>query len=370
MVHSGVQQFVRWVDKHRERLRLKAPATGAQVADLEQALGMPLPEDLKQVLFRFNGGDLPSGELLSAGTGDGTMEALMRELGSLAAADVLDAELLLPFHNSGEGSILCFDRTSGPLSDTWPVVDYYEDTGEIRLVYRTFDGWCRASVAEWTSPDFGAAFCLDTYLRQGERHAHLEPDVSTAHATAAHGYRRAGRPEDALHGYLRAARCVPALPWCDWEALKLAVLLVQPSAALEAATRLSSPAPPLRWAERETTPAQVAVAIGRIAGIEGENQPWVRLLDQLLSQAQGHEVGVIHGIKDAIANQRAVPPPPQFQEDPVVPPRDDLPGWWKAARQAYAYGALRDDDLVLDPALDPLRSRYDFQELLAIRREF
>mgnify|MGYP006992420993 CR=1 FL=1 len=58
------------------------------------------------------------------------------------------------------------DRSAGPVSDTWPVVDYYPDTGEERMIHRTMDGWCQTCVNEWESGDFGAEFTLDVYLRR------------------------------------------------------------------------------------------------------------------------------------------------------------------------------------------------------------
>ena len=123
-------------------------------------------------------------------------------------ADVsfLDPELLLPFHRTEAGSYLAFDRSAAPVSDTWPIVDYDLETGERRLIHRTFDGWCRLCVAEWTAPDYTEEFTVEKYLLQGERHASIEPDVSIAHVTVAHANRRAGEPEKALESYLKACR--------------------------------------------------------------------------------------------------------------------------------------------------------------------
>jgi hypothetical protein len=370
-MHSGVTRFVRWIEAHKGELTLNPPSTGADLSMLEQQLGTPLPDDLRQVLTRFNGGILPSGQLLPAGTGPGTIEAAMRQLATLMKVDILHPELPLPFHRTTEGSVLAFDRGGGPVADTWPIIDYYEDTGDTRLVYRTFDGWCRTCVAEWESPDFGAEFSLEKYLRQGERHAVLEPDVSTAHATVAHAQRRVGNPDAALEAYLRAARCIPPLPWCDWEALKLAVLLHKPREALEAATRLSSRAPSTKWRERETSPTQVADVIGRIAMRARDPNAWSHLLDQLDEQAgNALDRAHIHAVRKAVLQGQSLPKTNRARDGSAPAPMDDLDAWWKNAQEAYREGSLREDDILLDPALEPLRRRFDMRELLRIRREF
>ncbi|MBC7171380.1 MAG: SMI1/KNR4 family protein, partial [Polyangiaceae bacterium] len=249
-----MSSFIQWIESHGDHpsVKVNPPATTADLAMLERELGGPLPTDLRIVLTRWNGAQTPSGALIPVGIEPGTIGAGVREYAQRVGRDFLDPELLLPFHRTLEGSVLTFDRSAGPVSDTWPIVDYDEESGEHRLVYRTFDGFCRACVAEWTSDDFDAEFDLDTYLRRGQRHAALEPDVASAHATVAHALKRAGRPEEALASYLEAARCVPPLPWCDWEALKLAAILGDSTAALEASTRLAMLAPGAAWSKRET----------------------------------------------------------------------------------------------------------------------
>ena len=245
-MHRGVQDFIAWIEQHPHLggLTRAAPATAAELALVEERIASPLPADLRFVLSRYNGGELPSGQLLSAGEGSpDSMLAVADELAERLHMPVRDPDLLFPFYRSDDGGILAFDRSAGPVADTWPIIDYYLESGEQRLVHRTFDGFCRLRVAEWTSADFGAEFTLASYLRSGERHVAIEPDVSVAHATVAHALRRAGRPEDALVAYLAAARCVPAQPWCDWEALKLAALLGDGRAAWEALVRLTARAP-------------------------------------------------------------------------------------------------------------------------------
>lgn len=368
-----MQHFIRWVEDNRDTpgLVVNPPAQPAEVESLERQLGMMLPVDLRTVLLRFNGAALPSGTLLTAGVGPGTIENAVRQFADRVGADFLDRELLLPFHRTLEGSLLAFDRSAAPVPDAWPIVDYYDDTGEIRLVHRTFDGWCRTCLADWSSSDFQQPFSLDKYLRQGQRHAAVEPDVASAHATVAHAYKRAGEPELALESYLIAARCVPTLPWCDWEALKLAVLLGKPTLAYEAAARLAMPAPGHYWNDRGTTVGRVAELVGRMASLQRNRQPWMRLLDQLVVRAEGVEQRQVRMIRACLIRGEPLPDPEPIRDEPVIPPdRENLDRWWESARAAYAEGRLRDDDLLLDPSLTPLAAKHPLSELLRIRREF
>lgn len=364
-----MHQFLSWIVSEQDvpHIELDGPATSAELDAFERELGEPLPTDHRLVLARFNGARLPGGRLLSVGQGESSIGAALREVVAAFGSTIDDQELLLPFYANADGSLLAFDRSAGPVADTWPVVDWFPDSGEARLVFRTFDGWCRSCLDEWTSEDFSAEFSLDKYLRQGQRHVRVEPDVASAHATVAHALKRSGRPEDALQAYLRAARCVPPLSWCDWEALKLAVLLRLDEPALEAAGRLCTPAPAPRWRERATQPALLADVVGIGAARTGQRAAWLRLLDQLVPQAGADRAHVVD-VRRAVVGGGELPPP--RVRPPVLPPLDDLAAWWSAAREAYGQGTLRDEDLLLDPALRPLAARYELAELLRIRREF
>jgi hypothetical protein len=246
--------------------------------------------------------------------------------------DFRDPELPLPFHGAADRGVLAFDRSAGPVSDTWPVLDCYAETGAKQLVHRTFDGWCATSLSEWDSADFGADFTLERYLRQGERHVQFEPDVATAHATLAHAKKRAGLPEEALSSYLAGAQCVPPLPWCDWEALKLAVLLRTDLAALEAASRLATPGPAALWERRETTPGRVADAVAVIASSMENRDAWTRIIDQLAVQAKERgEQAQIQRVRDAIRENRPLPPP-RPSRAPTMTPHMTPEEWWAKAR--------------------------------------
>jgi len=371
-MHRGVGRFIHWLETHRDAagVALERPARAEEVVQLEHQIGMPIPADLRLALNHFNGGLTPAGTLLPAGSGPGTIEAAVREIAGRVDADFLDPELLLPFHRTLEGSLLAFDRSAGPVSDTWPIVDYDEESGEQRLVYRTFDGFCEKCVADWTAPDFDQEFTLDSYLLQGQRHAQIEPDVASAHATVAHALRRLGRPEDATASYLRAASCVPPLSWCAWEALKIAALLGQREEGFEAASRLASRAPREAWARRETTPLRVAELVALVAQGDPEPGPYLHLLDLLLEAAWGEEVAAVGALRVALKGGTPLPAPnpPESPSGLLLDANADVA--WAQAEAAYHAGALRDDHLLFERELDPLRATHSLGELLRIRRDF
>lgn len=373
-MHQGVQEFVDWLVGHRgsDEVELSPPAGSRELSELEQELGVPLPVDLRWVLSRFNGGRIPSATLFPAGTGPGSVLDATRWFADRAGVEVRDPELPLVFGRADEGSVLAFDRSGGPMPDTWPVIDHYEQTGETRLVARTFDGWCRFCVAEWKSPDHGVAQTLDSYLRQGHRRVQLEPDVSVAHAQLAHALKRAGRPEEALASYLRAGECVPPLPWCDWEALKVAVVLGRPREAFAAAERLSARGPVDRWNARETTPARVAEILGALAPRVASARPWLAILDKLLEQeSEPEDRATIERVRQGFAAEpRPTRPLPRMSSaPPPPPPHQDLDVWWGELEASYVTGELREEAMLTDPTLEPVRRARDLASLLRLRRE-
>jgi hypothetical protein len=269
--------------------------------------------------------------------------------------------------------VLAFDRSAAPTSDTWPIVDFDPESGDLRLVHRTFDAWCRVQVSEWTSPDFGSAFTLDRYLAQGQRHASVEPDVSVAHVTIGHAQRRAGQPEAALAAYLTGARCVPAEPWCDWEAIKLAVVLKDDSAVLEAGGRLGKRAPARKWALRGTTPSRVAFLVARAHNRipRKDSVPWQRIIDHLTLQAlDDDDRHACEAIRSGLEFPSDPLPTPQPAQAIKVPRFEPPELWWEHLRAHYAAGSLRDDDLAMCPIYDGLAPAHHASELLRIRRDF
>ncbi len=374
-MHRGVRDYIRWLEDNRTRpdVGLQPPATMRDLTAIEHETGSPIPLDLRLVLGRFNGAQTPAGTLLTAAAGPGsTIEAALKEVAAQRACSWLDPDMLLPFARTEHGAILAFDRSAAPVADTWPIVDYDPESGEVRIVHRTFDGWCRTCVGEWNHPDFDQPFTLDRYIAAGRRHAEAEPDVSIAHVTVGHGLRRAGEPEDALASYLRGARCVPAVPWADWEALKLAATLHDPRAVLETASRLAKRTPEKTWEMRGTTPSRVTYLVARTLRSESPEPrtQFLRAMDHLETQAlDDDDRAAIRGIIEAIEVGGPIPLPSPPKGN-VVPPQADPEAWWQAMRAAYAAGQLRDDDLALDPTYDALERTHVLGDILRVRREF
>lgn len=344
------------------------PATSSELTELEQELGQSLPSDLRLLLGYFNGGKLPIAELLPAGVGPGTIGGATKAYAQHVGRDFLDPEILLPFAKTDEDSLLAFDRSAGPIADTWPIVDYHPETGYHRLVYRTFDGFCRHAVAEFCSEDFGKPFTLDVYLRKGKRHIEAEPDVAAAHAALAHAERRAGLVDRAIASYLTAGRCTPPESWCDYEALKLAVLVNDRDSAIEAGSRLVQPGPAERWSRRETTPGRVAEALGILGRRANAATAVLRLLERLRASA-GDEIPVVDGVITALIKGEPIPTRP-VSETPVVPPSPERQVYAQRLTDAYVTGVLRDEHMLFQPGLAPLRDAGWFGELLRIRRDF
>jgi hypothetical protein len=372
-MHRGVQQFIDWIQNNPgfPGLSVNSGATTAEFTYIEKLIGAPLPLDLKLVLSQYNGAELPTGQLLRiGGTDQNAIDVVLTSLADQMEKPVSDPDLLLPFFRTDEESILAFDRSAAPISDTWPIVDYSEGSGVVRLVFRTFEGWCRLCVAEWTAKDFGGTFTLEKYLEKGLRHVAIEPDISIAHATVAHALRRAGEPERALQSYIKAGRCVPSQLWCDWEALKLAVLLGDVHTAIEAGTRLCSRAPEKRWVERDTAPVVVADVVGLLVEQGADKDVVLRLLDQLAEQStsssDNERVKVIRKAVFCAAPLPCTRP----VSDTAVPPRSNKQQWWEALKEAYREGRVRDGDLLLDPAYRALRSERGFAQILRTYRAF
>ncbi len=374
-MHRGIREFVAWVESQRESLALGSPATSEQFVAAEQRLGTTLPTDLRILLQRFNGGELPGGVLLGVGGGPLSIEGFaerFRRGGELAA---------IPFYADGAESardvdgceLHALDAQAGPVPDTWPVQSIDPHEPERRpVVHRTLDGWCRLRFAEWSEEAPEEEPVLEAYLRQGLRHVEVEPDVAAAHATVAHALRRSGRPEDALGAYLRAARCVPPEPWCDWEALVLAALLGRIQEGFEAASRLAAPAPPARWLQRGVSPVGVAHVVARfVIRLDpiGADR-WMGLLDLIVETVEGPDGLQVEAVRSAVAEEREPPPWPQAPRAGLVLPSGDPGAAWEVLRTAYLEGRLRAEHLVLDPALRDAALDRPVTDLLRIRRDF
>lgn len=173
-----------------------------------------------------------------------------------------------------------------------------------------------------------------------------------------------------MTAYLAAASCVPSLPWCAWEALKLAVLLGDVDAGFAAASRLAKRAPREAWESRETTPRRVAELVAMLAIGRPELGPFLHLLDLLLEAADEEDVASMAELRLAVREGHVLPDPDPPDVPSGLAPSADPAGLWEAARQAYLAGQLRDDHLLFEPAPRSLAATHPVADLLRIRRDF
>lgn len=363
MLNWGVNTLLSWLQENGEDFELSDGATDSAIEGVERSFQHPLPSGMKTILTIHDGGELPTGHLLAAGiSGPKTIATVINEL-----AD--PENRFLPFFLDDDNKVaLAFDTHSGPVSDTWPIVDINMETKETALVHRTFDGWCESAVADWDQDE--EEFDLEAYLTLGERHVAIEPDVGSAHATLAHALRRSGRPEDAMVSYLNAARCIPSVPWCDWEALQLAVILNQPIPALEATSRLASKGPDGIWKARECSPRQVTDVVMKIAARANDPRPWLHVLNLLARHVSGKDEQHILDAHFSLTDPETEAPLPAGYDIKSVARVPNLDDWWGAARAAYLKGDVRPLDMILDADLCKLGRVRPLADLLRERREF
>ena len=163
------------------------------------------------------------------------------------------------------------------------------------------------------------------------------------------------------------------MAWTDWEALKLAALLRYPAHALEAGLRLGKRAPTFMWDERETTPSRVAFALAKVAPPPGseDQEPWLRILDQLVSQALDDEdLEAATSIRKFVVTGEGSLAEPSPGQEAEIDFSDDLEALWLYCAEQYKAGVLREDDLLMDPRFEPLSKVHDLVDLLRIRRGF
>ncbi len=104
-----------------------------------------------------------------------------------------------------------------------------------------------------------------------------------------------------------------------------------------------------------------------MAARSADNKSWVRILDALVEQATDEaDHAQAHAVRRAVLHGEPLPAPRHYREESVLPPG----ATWEQAREAYAAGQLRDDDMLLDPSMRPLLEINDAAELLSIRRDF
>ena len=120
----------------------------------------------------------------------------------------------------------------------------------------------------------------------------------------------------------------------------------------------------------KTTPLWVAQVVAPLARRTGSPSRWVRMLSQLEEAADDDERPDVHAIRMAIETGGPFPPLDPLREEPLVPPQPDLDAWFTAVKRSYHAGVVRDEDLLLEPSMAPLRERYPLGDCLRARRDF
>jgi tetratricopeptide (TPR) repeat protein len=210
-------------------VRLSPPATQAEVAAAEAALGRALPPTFVSFLRSFDGADLFHESVVIAGVGAGTLRRLVdldREHGAPSPGAVVFAET-----PSGDRFVFRPDGAIVHCRGTAATSDE-----ERWLAGSDFSKWLEAMVAHQRllygsdgefSPD---AFEPDSgeilprvALRQAEKALRLDPGAAELHHERGVALRRLERDDDAREAFRQAALLDPENPW-PWFELGRAAL--------------------------------------------------------------------------------------------------------------------------------------------------
>jgi tetratricopeptide (TPR) repeat protein len=259
-------------------VRVGPPATPAELARAEKALGRAVPEVYASFLLSFDGADLFHEAVIVAGVGAGAFRALS-ELPQERPDELVFAEAL-----SG-------DRFA--LDATGRVLRYDEGAEERALAGSDFVAWLVATVAREQllfGPD--GEYAPDVFdpeaqeilpqiaLRQAERA--LKADPGSADAEHARGLALAhlGRARDAEAALARAAELFPENPWPWFDLGRTALTHGQGRTALTAFLRAAG-------AEAGLAGARFFAWAARAALADGERDEAARLRAEALARDPG-----------------------------------------------------------------------------------
>jgi hypothetical protein len=104
--------------------------------------------------------------------------------------------------------------------------------------------------------------------------------------------------------------------------------------------------------------------------LTGRREQVLRIYDQLAAQADAErDKQHIVSVRKALFAHES-PPKPSQPRTSSVPPSENPEQWMTALREAYRQGAVRDEDLLLDPAYADERRKFVLGEVLRVRRGF
>jgi tetratricopeptide (TPR) repeat protein len=200
-------------------IRPGEPATPAQIAAAEKALGRKLPRAYAAFLASFDGADMFNESLVLCGVGPGAARPLA-DANQAPLPPLLEAgELIIAEAASG-------DRYALGTGDDPPVVHLRAGSDERWLGGSSFTRWLDAVLArEQLLYDSEGEFRLEAFeedgeeltapfaLRQAERALKKDPGSAESHHDLGVARRRMGKLEGALEAFTRAAELDPHNPW-------------------------------------------------------------------------------------------------------------------------------------------------------------
>jgi tetratricopeptide (TPR) repeat protein len=194
------------------------PATDAQIAAAEKALGRPLPGDYAAFLRSFDGADLFHESLILGGVGPEAWRKLVEVNRPPVPALLAPGELIIAEAISGDRYAL-----SGPES---VVVQLRVGSDERWLAGSSFPRWLDAMLArEQLLYDSEGEFRLEAFeedgqeltapfaLRQAERASKKDPGSAEFQHDLGVAFRRMGKLDRAVKAFTRAAELDGHNPW-------------------------------------------------------------------------------------------------------------------------------------------------------------
>jgi len=171
-MHSEWTRFETWLSEHWPEglASLNPPAADEQIASLQYALGVALPEDFVACLKIHNGqkpgagGLFEGSEFLSSDEilaqwalwkellDDGEFEGINSDPARGVRDDWWNANWI-PFTHNGGGDHLCLDLAPGASGSVGQVISMWHDSGERELLAPDFGAWFKSFVKRVFSGD-------------------------------------------------------------------------------------------------------------------------------------------------------------------------------------------------------------------------
>jgi tetratricopeptide (TPR) repeat protein len=244
------------------------PATPADIAAAERALGRPIPESYTAFLRSFDGAELFHESVVLGGVGAGARSLVDANRPPMPPA-LAPGELV--FAETSGGDRYAFDTAAPPR-----VVHVRAGSDERWLASASFPRWLDALMArELILYDPEGEFLLEAFepdgeeltptfaLRQAERALRKDPDSAESHHDLAVALRRCGRLARAREHFARATELDPENPW-PWFDRGRSELAESAAAALGSFRRAAETAPGPQgahffvWAARAAAEAGLA----------------------------------------------------------------------------------------------------------------